>query len=315
MTTVGVRGKVHIACAYNDAYAPHFAALAASIAAARESETIRITSLVGADLSLATRERLSEFLSTLDIFGDFIEVPETRLKRIPPHDRYPQLIWRRLLLPDLLPDCERVLYLDSDLLALQSLVPLFQADIHSNLLAAAPSPVAGSEQRLRELGCDPAHGYFNSGVLLMNLDRMRAEDFTDRALALAAEKAVGFVYPDQDLLNLMAQNRWLKLHPRWNAISHFWLYPELTASCNTPDECLAARLSPAIVHFEGPNSIKPWHYRSVHPLRDLYRQARAQTPWPLRQLEGGSLKDVMLRRLPLGWQYWLAMNRAKIFAK
>jgi UDP-glucose/galactose:(glucosyl)LPS alpha-1,2-glucosyl/galactosyltransferase len=192
-------------------------------------------------------------------------------------------------------------------------LPLFQEDLGTNLIGAVASPTTGWEAHCERFGIDPKQGYFNSGVLLMNLDLMRCENFTARALQLAADKNKILQFPDQDVLNISTIGRWRKLHPKWNAISYLWLAPQVSDRAYSALEYSLAKHSPGIVHFEGPATVKPWYFRSMHPMRQLYLQFRAQTPWPLQELEGRTLKALGLRMLPLKCQHQL--TRFKIMVR
>lgn len=301
---------VRIACVFDDAYAPHFATLASSLALTKGPEMLHVTLVSGPELSEATAATVVAHLEKLDIVCVRLRVPSAMLDTLPPAGTYPPLIWYRLLLPDLLPGHERVLYLDADMLALQSLLPLYLHDLGDNLLGAVAQPTIGLEAHCRALGLEPQLGYFNSGTLLMNLVRMRAEGFTASALARAKNNTLRF--PDQDLLNITTAGRWAKLAPKWNAVSYLWLDPLAADGMYGSLEREIALRAPALVHFEGPGSLKPWHFRSLHPLREVYRELRAQTPWPLVELEGRSWIAALLRSLPLRWQYWISQTRQRI---
>jgi hypothetical protein len=99
------------------------------------------------------------------------------------------------------------------------------------------------------------------------------------------------------------------LHPKWNALSYLWMAPEFADDAYTDLERATARTSPAVIHFEGGPMIKPWYFRCSHPLRELYRSYRAQTPWPLERLEDVSLAGAVLRKMPFTWQ--AAISRYK----
>ncbi len=99
----------------------------------------------------------------------FRDAPVTR--------RYPQEMYYRLLAPHLLPEhLERILYLDPDILVINPLRPLWEMDLQGKLFAAAAhtgmTDIANSVNRLR-LGTDS--DYYNSGVLLMDLEAGRKE--------------------------------------------------------------------------------------------------------------------------------------------
>ena len=304
---------VRIACVFNDAYAPHFATLAASLAATRGGESLQITLVVGPDLSADVIQKLELYLGTLNIDLDYVRVPDPVLEKLPQSAAYPSLVWYRLLLPELLPNCSKVLYLDTDVVVLQSLLPLFMVELGTNLFGAVAEPPVGWEAQSRLLGLDLTQGYLNSGVLLLNLAMMRSEKFTEKALEVAYAKNGLLRLPDQEVLNIVGKGRWKKLQPKWNAISYLWLDPQVANDTYSVFDYLVATYSPAIVHFEGTRAVKPWHFRSIHPMKEIYRQMRARTPWPLEGLEGRTMMAAMLRRLPLKWQYIIARCKTMVY--
>jgi lipopolysaccharide biosynthesis glycosyltransferase len=114
--------------------------------------------------------------------------------------------------------------------------------------------------------------YFNSGVLLMNLDAMRRDNKTGELLELVAARGDEFEWPDQDALNIALGDRRLRLHPRWNAtnaLGHDWskgTFPRLAR--------WRARLRPTLRHFEGPGANKPWHEDCTAAQRGVYWKHR-----------------------------------------
>lgn len=306
---------IQVACVFDDGYAPHFAALAASIAASRGSEPITIHALHDERLGAQVIDRMSAFLAKLGLDWRTHALSDADRARVPSGGTFHRSIWYRMFLPDLL-DAPRVLYLDVDTLALQSLEPLFRCELGEHLLAAVAQPVSQHDalgSHVAELGIDASRGYFNSGVLLMNLEAMRRTGFADEVLRAGHAAAGRSVWPDQDALNLVAAGRWLPVHPKWNALADLW-FGSTGRAVHSALVLEEARHSPAILHFAGTVDVKPWHYRSLHPLTGLYRAYRAQTPWPLERLEGRTLTAAVLRRLPRSWQYAIAGGRRTLMA-
>lgn len=294
--------SIHIVSAFDDAYAPHFATLASSIAATKGREVIRFTVLCDSSLSPGPREKLYCYLKSLHFDLDLRPVAQDLIAQLPPTTSYPPPMWYRLLLPDMLND-DLVLYLDADTLVLHNLAPLFSMELGTNMLAAVAAPTFGGRTHMQALGMNPASEYFYSGMLIMNLARMRADNFSSRAISIAKDKLAVLKFPDQDVLNLAVAGRWMKLEPKWHATSFLWQDHRMRDNTYSRLEYAMATVSPAIVHFEGPKSTKPWHVRSAHPMREVYRQFREQTPWSDYKLEGRPYVAMLLRRLPLKWQY------------
>ena len=225
-----------------------------------------------------------------------------------PFGYFPRAVWLRIFLPELIPDTDRVLYLDSDLIVTDNLRPLWDIDLDGRLLGAVTNPLYPfMPDHYARVGLSDPADYFNSGVLLMNLARMRAEETADELRRYAIAHPAND-YPDQDALNVVCRDRWLKLHPRWNVqTTIFDLSPP---QLPFPDGMVAEALdSPAVVHFIGP--FKPWTYMCRHPRRHLYFEHAVETPWGAPRLEGRTPRTAVLRRLPLAWiDRWLAWERA-----
>jgi lipopolysaccharide biosynthesis glycosyltransferase len=210
--------------------------------------------------------------------------------------RIPLVMWYRVFLPELLPSADRVLYLDADTLVVAPLSPLWDEPLDGSYLAAVSNVLEPQyAARPAELGLPATQAYFNSGVLLFNLDAMRADRCTHEILRVARDEKL--LWPDQDALNVVLGARRVALHPRWNCMNSLYLLPEAydTFPRDVVDD---ACRRPAIVHFEGPKLAKPWHYLSKHPYRGAYEHHRRNTPWPDVAVEGRTWRNRLLRPLP-----------------
>ena len=207
--------------------------------------------------------------------------------------------WIRVLLPDLLPDVDRATYLDADILAVDSLAGLADVDLDGAPLAAVANIVEPAmHAHVRALGIDDPTRYFNAGVLVMDLARMRAEATTEEVRRFVSVQRGGLPWFDQDALNVVCAGRWRALHPRWNVQNSLWAWGEWAIEVHGAarrDEALA---DPAIVHFEGPSICKPWHYLCQHEFRDRYRAELAATPWRDEPLVERTLATRVIHRLP-----------------
>lgn len=185
----------------------------------------------------------------------------------------------RLLLPDLVPGVDRVVYVDADTVIRDSLVPLQELLLGDEVLAAVPdagSPLAAgsSGPDWRELGLSPDAPYFNSGVLVIPLDTWRRIDVTERAIGVLRERTPR--WGDQDALNAVAGSNWMALPRRFNVQLND-VTGRTVSWALWPDEVEAALGDPAIVHFNGHS--KPWHVACAHPWSDIWWQALDGTPW------------------------------------
>lgn len=229
-------------------------------------------------------------------------VPSTVTAKFPFTERYGYSAWYRILLPTILTDVSRVLYLDSDLLIRGSLEPLWDLDLGAdNCLAAVTQPTLPSVlPRLRDtLGLPDADSYFNSGVMVLDLDRLRAARCVDEVLAFIRDGRGPMPWADQDPLNAVLHQRRLRIPPRWNAMTPLFDLPPRMLPYR-PEEIREAVADPAVVHYIGP--YKPWHYLGSHPYRRAYFEQLASTPWRGKPIEGRTARNMVLRPWPRRWQ-------------
>jgi lipopolysaccharide biosynthesis glycosyltransferase len=204
-------------------------------------------------------------------------------------------MWYRIFLPELLADVDRVLYLDVDTIVLDSLEPLWVVDLADSYVGAVTNVFYMREhaQRAGQLGIEPAD-YFNSGVVLMNLELMRRDDSSRALLDYATGHAPELAWPDQDALNVVLGKRRVALHPRWNCMNSVLQFP-WAGDVLGADAVEEARARPAIRHFEGPTVNKPWLVGCESPLREVYFEHRSQTPWPDVEMEGAKPPSAVKR--------------------
>ncbi|WP_347100788.1 glycosyltransferase family 8 protein [Sagittula stellata] len=211
---------------------------------------------------------------------DYHLIPMVELERLP--YRYPGIsCYLRLWLPNALSGFQRCLYLDGDVLIRDSLQPLIETDLEGRTLGAINEPEAESARRLglkRE-------STFNSGILLIDLQRWIERDVSRKALDWLLENRERVVWADQDALNSVLDTDVKDLDRRWNTLRN----------------CLDRTPDPVIVHFNG--AAKPWHFGTRHAYRNAYRHWLKKTPWPSPLMEKDSLRH-RLKETVL-YDFWL----------
>jgi lipopolysaccharide biosynthesis glycosyltransferase len=298
----GRRRNLHVVCASDAEYLPHCATMLHSLIATQRGP-VQVHLLSSAEM---TRElgRLSAWVEELGAAIAIHGVDEDRLVGV--HHPFSLTSWYRVLIPELLTGLDRALYLDCDLIVTDSLEPLQRPDLSGHLLAAVTNPPFTPEWARRHtaaLGMTGTDDYFNCGVLLMNLDGLRAGNWTRRIIEYgmehvdharsqevdesSTEQAFNYglnhperlLFPDQDAMNAVLWKHRLKLHPRWNYQLLFKRVGFRTEEL-TDEVVTEARAKPAIRHFEGPGHSKPWHSEADPADADVYWAHRNQTPWP-----------------------------------
>ena len=290
---------IHLAAASSLEYLPWCATMIRSVLD-HHAPALHVHYLDGIGLPANERARLESMVRDAGAQITVHEIGAERLAGLPPHERFGGLVvWLRLLLPELLPDLERVLYVDADAFAADSLQSLWDSDLGGAPLGAVGNVVEPEMwPHLTGLGIADPRDVLNSGVLLMDLRALRAEDALGQVRAAVRRQGDRMTWADQDALNVVFDGRWHHLHPRWNAQNSLWTWSTWAADVFGADVVAEARARPAIVHFEGPHVRKPWHFLCQHPARGAYRDARARTPWGPAALEDRTLLTRAISRLP-----------------
>ena len=274
------RLPVEVAVASDAEYLPHTAALLRSLLDSQTGTDVHVHLLHEAEVAAGDLARLGAMMDAGGARLTTHPVSAQSVAGLPAWGRIPVTMWHRIMLPSLLADSARVLYLDVDVLVRDSLQDLFALDLDGCYVAAVTNvPQRHMFGHAGQLGLPGPEHYFNSGVLLMNLDLMRRDGCTDALLRCARGRAGELLWPDQDALNLVLSRRRRRLHPRWNLMNSIRRF-EWSDELLDAREVAEARADPGIVHFEGPDENKPWHILCDNPFREVYFSCRRRTPWP-----------------------------------
>lgn len=166
-------------------------------------------------------------------------------------DYYTKTTYFRLFIPNLYPQYNKVIYLDSDVVLLGDIAELYHEDMETNLVAAVPDDIIQNEPIFQEyvekvVGIADYRKYFNAGVLLMNLDELRKFKFQEKFLYLL-ETVKYAVVQDQDYLNRLCKGRTKILDTGWDRM------PVLN------NKTKVEKLN--LIHYN--LNYKPWHYDNI----------------------------------------------------
>lgn len=168
-------------------------------------------------------------------------------------------IYYRLSAAELLPDLDKCIYLDSDVIVLKDLQPLYETELREDYIAAVLAPGFlqknnWNRHQCEVVGLPDMSGYINSGVLIMNLAQIRKD-----ALQPIFEQLAFNHYPseDQDVLNKACFGRITHLPYPYNVICGSEYSSDFLSSLFPAEEILEAETNPCMLHFA--NGTKPWH--------------------------------------------------------
>lgn len=229
---------IHVACCFDDAMAIPASVVAASAAAATQDAHVMFYMLHPPKLSIQIADLKGKLDS--DRFTVVDQLITDDLSGLHKTKQYSEAMYFRYLLPQLL-DEPRVIYLDSDTMVRRSLTELYATDLKGRPIAAAkdyaltlhmrdhglPVNYRGryipiDEYCLKVLDFDlSTTDYFNSGVLVMDLDMWRRTDMSEQFMLFCRENP-GLNMADQDAGNHVLQGNFLPLDARWNSFSYLY---------------------------------------------------------------------------------------------
>lgn len=199
----------------------------------------------------------------------------------------------RLLIPKIVND-HKTLYLDADLIVNGSIKELYEIDISDFFVGAVEDPNFDGHA---DLGMKHKSDYFNSGVMIVNVDRWKRENLTERIIEFVSNNSSVIRYVDQCGLNAIIDGEWKKIPAKFNQQSI--MLKEDSKMENHPftdEELTEARKEPIIVHYTG--SSKPWQFGNNHPYKNLYYHYLKSTPFYKRIPEGITVKSIVHWILP-----------------
>ena len=206
----------------------------------------------------------------------------------------------RILMPHVLPPhVTRAIYLDADMLVRRDLAVLWDEPQGAHAVLAAPdaaAPFLDAAAMLpnfekcrpylahptpitnfRELGLTGNSRYFNGGLLVVDIDQWRRENYAEQMLRVLRDHREHILWWDQYALNIVLAGRWRALDDRWNQGAHIFEYPTWRLSPFDQATFTRLRREPWIVHFCSPS--KPWHYFCHHPFQSDFYDALDRTDW------------------------------------
>ena len=186
----------------------------------------------------------------------------------------------RLMLAKLLPaTLDKIIFMDADIIVTGNISELFHTELKGAACAAVENPNI-TLGYLNKIGLK-SESYFNAGVLLINLEYWRSQEVFEKSLEFLNERSHSLSLWDQDGLNYILEDFWIKLHPGWN-LMHSYFLEEIFRSSYTGDEIRQAIESPCIVHYSGGGKIKPWDPHCDHQFRDLYYHYLLKSIWKIK---------------------------------
>ena len=290
------KNNIAIVFASNDFFVPYTATMICSILLNGSQKNNYDIVILTSDISTENEKILSEMISHFaNVSLRVLNVSEyvcgytffTKNK-----ENFSQEAYYRLLIPEVMSEYSKVLYLDGDMIALADVSELFQTDLSGYLLASSRdlcglmgyynSLENRKEYRDKVLKLKNPDDYFITGMLLFNIADFGKAYSTDFLLDYAASR--DWLQHDQDILNVLCEGKTKLVSSAWDVIKpEFMQYLPTHLSKELNDSIKDVK----IVHFGG--DLKPWIYLDA-PFSEYFWRYAAQTPY---------IQEIIKRRIYL----------------
>ena len=245
------RQLIPIFFSVDDNYAPYLSVAVTSLVSNASKNYDYEIVVMSDDLSDSNVEKLKT-LETENFKFRFVSM-EGKLKEITDrtanrlcNEFFTLTIYFRILIPVMFPEYDKGIYIDSDITVPGDISELYNTDLEGNLIGACIDysihDVPPFMDYIHHTVVDNQWEYFNSGVLLMDLKKLREVKVDERFIELLTKYHFDTVAPDQDYLNSMCYGKVKFIGEEWDAM---------------PKEDLAKAVkNPKLIHYN--LFTKPW---------------------------------------------------------
>ncbi|MBE5736346.1 MAG: glycosyltransferase family 8 protein [Clostridiales bacterium] len=213
---------IPIFCATDDNYMPYLEVALRSLKANASNQYNYIVHVLNSGLRSDLKEivsRLNDDNFTVDFYNvsKFVEPYKKYFKNL---YHFTVEMYYRIFIEKMFPQYKKAIYLDCDITVLGDISKLFNINLGNNLVGAIPCKIIADHpvfSRYSTEVCGVEHGkYFNSGVLLMNLDKFRQEKLVEKFIYLINTYNFDVIDPDQAYLNVLTKGKVKILPNGWN---------------------------------------------------------------------------------------------------
>ena len=289
MPSTANEDSFNLVCAADDHYAMPLAVAIRSALERIRGAALRVF-ILDSGMSTSNRERVLASWSGLPVRPVWLSIPDaycSQLGTLPVSSiremrHVSRSSYARLMLGELLPqDVRRVIYLDCDMLVRADLGELWAIGQDGNVVLAVQDYYVHTLGHPAISGClpdglPPVSPYFNSGVLVIDVELWRRHQIGARCMEYLGQYGEQNRYLDQDALNVVLHGMWKAVGYRWNQQRYIHQAGMQDLPMNL-EQYAVAKNRPCIIHFT--TGDKPWLAACKHPDRRLFIEQLEKTAW------------------------------------
>lgn len=270
---------------FNEKYAPYAGVSITSLFENNKAVDSIDVYILGEELSKTSTDKFLQLAIQYNRKVIFVETDSliARMKELNmPTYRGSYAANMRLFVSDIVTNGDRLLYLDADTIVVGELSDMYNSDIET---VGMVYDSLGCKHKY-DIGLSELDGYYNSGVILYDLNKWRAGKFTEKIVEHVANVRSQYPSPDQDLINIVLKGNITSLPFECNYQPHLRVYSyDLFMKVFEPVpfytflEVSQASCTPLIMHAFRYLGEFPWHKASKHPFCDEFDQYLKMSLW------------------------------------
>lgn len=282
-----MRDTINILCSMDGNYVPYYGVMLTSLFLSNKEEQFEVYVITN-DTHVEAFDTLQQLVERYHYKLHIIQISHELISRLKSNQflggHLSIATYYRLLSVGSLPnDVRKILYMDGDMVVDGSIRPLWNIDVSQVGLAGAIDCLYFDPDIYLRLDYPSTRGYFNAGVLLLNLDYLREHNFTETALSFMEQNRDKLRFHDQDVLNKVLADAKTAIPLKYN-FQYFYVMQSHWEHYNAhlKADIKAEAEHPIIVHYCGPG--KPWHMTYIYrPYDRLWWKYAVQSLWHIRR--------------------------------
>ncbi|MGL5902890.1 MAG: glycosyltransferase family 8 protein [Cetobacterium sp.] len=237
------------------------------------------------NLSEDSKAKISKIVDENNSKVNYIKIEKEILERFKVGEgtHLTSIVFARLFIPDFLKYESRAIYLDCDVIALKGLEKIYSIDLEEKSIGVILDGIKDQKSSLKRLKLDENRTYFNAGVMIMDLKKLRENNKFLKTIEFCLNPDRELQLNEQDALNIIFEDDYKELETIWN-YTH-----------GNSEENSFSINEIGVIHYTGDS--KPWDCRNYSPYKSIYWNYLNQTPWKGFKEENSSLNNIFKREL------------------
>lgn len=280
-----MNSEFNIVCATDDNYAPYCGIMLTSVLANNTGRTISVYILIDKPLLTNHQRKFKRLSEKYNSSISFIEVDNSFFERFPLKGdsvnlkHWSIVTYYRLYAEQLLPkSVTKVLYLDCDIIVNRPIGGLFELDWDGYAVGGVPDMCTEWQEYYDRLEYDRDDGYFNAGVLFINLEYWRVHHIGQQCIDYLNNNYEKIFNNDQDVLNVVTHKCKRMLPVTYNYQMQLRMPYFFNSFREEMQNDILDTNSPHIIHYAA--ELKPWMTKYYfYPFNKEWHKYKRISPW------------------------------------